>query len=185
MLPRILIWHAEFQTTARIGLPGAILRGHAGSDIIMDMDNQKKFPMGVVYAAAGLLVLVGLFWAVIPLVKNTDLEPTGQTMPVLGKAGDVNVRNVYKNPVEKTEEAIVISQKPGFKIIYFPKDEAFLITLAQTPISQSRALAEAELLANLGITKDQACELKVVITVPYEVDPAASGQNYPLSFCPN
>src|SRR3989344_291120 len=144
MLPRILIWHAEFQTTARIGLPGAILRGHAGSDIIMDMDNQKKFPMGVVYVAAGLLVLAGFFWAVISLVKSTELVPTGQTMPVLGKSGDVNVRNVYKNPVEKTEDVVVVSQKSSFKIIFFPQDEAFLITLAQTPISQSRALAEAD-----------------------------------------
>ena len=47
-----------------------------------------------------------------------------------------------------------------------------------------RPQMEKDFLKTLGISEADACKLKVITNVPYDVNPDTAGIDYGLSFCP-
>lgn len=76
------------------------------------------------------------------------------------------------------------SSSPAFAITYISSTQYFNIALLREPIATARADAEQFLLQDLGITKEQACALKYMVSVPYWVNQKFTGRNLGFSFCP-
>jgi hypothetical protein len=102
------------------------------------------------------------------------------------KDGNVATNNLYKSPVENLDKnGVLFEENAGFHSSFYPQDQGFLITILDTNIEKGRRDAEENFLQDLGITKDEACKLKVDLGVPSFVNQDAAGKNYGLSFCPN
>lgn len=100
--------------------------------------------------------------------------------------GKIEVNNVYKNPAANlANNAVAVIENDNYITDFYPQDESFAISIQNSDLKTARAKAESDFLQALGITKEQACSLKVTLGVPYYVSPTASGKNYGLSFCPN
>jgi hypothetical protein len=84
---------------------------------------------------------------------------------------------------ELTGEYVATSTR--YSIIYTDNDEGFTIALFQEPLGVVRKEAEVKLLGLLGITENDACNLKYDLGVPYSVSEQYSGKNLGFSFCPN
>lgn len=106
--------------------------------------------------------------------------PTGKTIEVSG----VPVNNPYISPVQLSQmgDSLMVEQ-PGYSLVYLKPFGQFLISITASPFAENRQLAETAFLSRLGITQNQACQLKVTITTPLSINPNEAGQNYPLSFC--
>lgn len=77
-----------------------------------------------------------------------------------------------------------LEQTPAFAIEYSGLDQSFVIGLNLPPFPATRQAAEAAFLQKLNISKQQACALKVVVSIPGWASDNATGIDYGLSFCP-
>lgn len=113
------------------------------------------------------------------LVRKPKLEiPT--------EKGIINVKNVYQMQGEKlSNSGTAFEDNSYYYISYYPDDNSFNIVLNSPDVERARREAEERLLIDLGISKDEACQLNVVLGVPYNVNEKLSGRNFGLSFCPN
>ncbi len=73
---------------------------------------------------------------------------------------------------------------PPYTITYIEATQYFNIALLQEPIGAARAAAEQYLMTRLGVTQDQMCSLKYMVSVPWTVNQAFTGRNLGFSFCP-
>ena len=80
-------------------------------------------------------------------------------------------------------KAIIFEREGDYHILFHSQNELFIISILGSPFSEKRFLAEEAFLYKLGITKEEACKLNVVITTPMFANEAESGKNYKLSFC--
>ncbi len=149
----------------------------------MENININKFKWGLI-GLVFIFVLFAVILVIAGIAKDTQKSPQGSKLPVQGKQQDVQIRNIFQNPLEQTKDVLVIAQKLEYKIVYFKADETFLISLERSPLKQSQSLAESEFLTTLQITKEQACNLNVTVSVSKEADLQKAGQNFALSFCP-
>jgi hypothetical protein len=139
----------------------------------------------------GVIILIGLFvfsviWSLSPSKEKTGGVQNGdEKITIKTEKGEVQTNNFYQGIVEKSGNNYALEETKDFDIVYYDKDQTFFITINSLPAAKARDLAENALLKRLGIDIGQACQLKVVIRVPYSVDPQLSGQDYSLSFCPN
>jgi hypothetical protein len=119
----------------------------------------------------------------VPLVS----VPTGDTIAIGTSQGTVVMKNFYKNAaiVSADGSGALINDDHAYNISYSTYDSSFSISLLQTPVAVARTQAEAAFLQNLGISKEDACKLKVTVEVPIGVDPQNAGINLGLSFCNN
>lgn len=76
------------------------------------------------------------------------------------------------------------TDSPPYVIDYFSATNYFNIVLFQEPIREVRLQAEQYLMAKLGISQDQMCQLKYTVTVPIRVSQIYAGTNLGFSFCP-
>jgi len=77
----------------------------------------------------------------------------------------------------------LIDNSSTYKVVYYPIDKAFLISILGSPFDSVRKVAEQAFLKDLGITQADACKLSVYITTPAAYNPSEAGTNYTLSFC--
>lgn len=139
----------------------------------------------------GVIILVGLFilsivWSLSPGKEGTQTtQSKNEKIIIKTEKGGVQTNNFYQSVVEKSGNNYALEETKDFDIVYYDKDQAFFITINSLPASKARDMAENTLLKRLGIDIGQACQLKVVVRVPFSVDPQLSGQDYFLSFCPN
>lgn len=141
----------------------------------------------LIFIAIVLLFLFSLFIA-LGSKKQESTEPgqtTSQSLSVPTNGGG----SIIVNDITKSSQAIlgdtdVIEQNENFSIVYFTKDQSFLITILGSPAQQYRNAAEQELLNKLQIQETDACKLNVSLTVPASVNQSLAGQDYGLSFCP-
>lgn len=114
-------------------------------------------------------------------------EPTGSLIEIRAVGGQsITVNNFYKQSVEIDSYGdVLLKDTPDYQLVYFSKDNAFLITIVGLQIGSARNAAETGFLNTLGITRGRACLLNVSLKVPFNVNPNASGEDYGLSFCPN
>lgn len=74
---------------------------------------------------------------------------------------------------------------PPYVIQYTDNNQSFNIALYEEPIGQVRQEAEQYLMAHLGISQNQMCQLKYTVGVPARVDATYAGiVNLGFSFCP-
>lgn len=117
---------------------------------------------------------------------SVNSQPSGPTLNVpIQSGGTIPVSDFTKNPQQVLPDTTVIQQDNNFSIVYFTKDQAFLITILSEPAQASRILAEQEFLDKLGISQIDACKLTVSLTVPAWVNANLASQDWGLSFCPN
>lgn len=121
--------------------------------------------------------------------KNFSIpSPNAPSMIINTSQGDIKTNNLYKDSskiIPGTGNAVLFSKNDSYHMSFYPQNQGILITIIDPAIQAARDKAESELLADLGITKDQACKLTVDLGVPEWVNSQASGTNYGLSFCPN
>lgn len=115
---------------------------------------------------------------------TTASVPQGEGLSLPGRSGLVETKNFYKSATEITpQNDALITDDPEFQILYYTADSSFFITLLKTPLEATRQKAETELLNKLGISKEDACRLRVAVGAPYWVDEVRGGEELGLSFC--
>jgi len=116
----------------------------------------------------------------LPTASPNFQKPIGPTLPI----SDVNVKNFYNlDPKINERGDVTFVDRQNFQILYFANENEFLISILGSPFEENRQEAEKELLKQLEITEEKACQLKVIISTPSFANPDESGQNFNLSFC--
>ena len=83
-------------------------------------------------------------------------------------------------PVSSAPSAV-----PDYSIVFFEDKTTFVITIYKRPLSDTRLVAEQDLLKKIGLSEEEACHLNVNLGTIASVDENLSGKNFGLSFCPN
>lgn len=92
--------------------------------------------------------------------------------------------NALANILKTNERGdMTIIDKPDYQIIYFQKEDQFLISILKGSFNEIREKGEKEFLQITKADKETACQLDVTITTPHFVNPVFAGKNFPLSFC--
>ncbi len=73
---------------------------------------------------------------------------------------------------------------PPYVIAYESDTQSFNITLLQEPIGPVREEMQQYLMAHLGITQEQMCQINYMVSVPWRVNQLYSSKNLGFSFCP-
>lgn len=160
--------------------------------------NKKKIIIIAFLILFLLIVVVVLFSRkeeeVVPLTQPTTTPftyPKTSPFPVLEKPkgssieiSDVEVENFYNKEVNtNTRGDTLFVDKGDYQIMYFAKEERFLISILGSPFDKIKGVAEKEFLLTLSINEGEACKLDVSITTPYFANPKEAGVDYKLSFC--
>lgn len=124
--------------------------------------------------------------------NNQPSEPVSvpsendEKMTVKTSGGDIEINNLYKNPVANLfQNGVLFRQTPDFEMSFYPEDQGFIITLLNPDLKKSRDEAEKEFLEALGIDKSQACFLKISLGTTSDISEKTAGRNFGLSFCPD
>jgi hypothetical protein len=104
--------------------------------------------------------------------------------PVLAK-DPVNSGYYYFGPhfSEGVPDSTATSTPP-YIIEYIDSTQYFSIALLEEPLGQTRQEMEQYLMAHLGISQSQMCQLKYMVSVPASVDTTYAGTSLGFSFCP-
>lgn len=126
--------------------------------------------------------------------KPSTLQPVATTsvLSVFGNRMQVNDFKKSTTTVPDPNNAgkyylagqLTATSTPAYSIVYADSDQSFNIILLQEPMGYVRAQAEQYLVARLGISQVQACNLRYWVSVPYSINPLYSGKNLGFSFCP-
>jgi hypothetical protein len=93
----------------------------------------------------------------------------------------ISVRDFTDRPIRKNPDGdILFIENPSYQATYLKNYNQFLINMST---SSARKIAEGEFIKNLGISKEEACTLDVVVLEPYEPNPYLSVPPKELSFC--
>lgn len=114
----------------------------------------------------------------IPLVIPT--VPVSESFVISG----VTVKNFYKNPEDSNSTSdVLFFENADYSMTYVGAFEQFYISISNTNFLSTRDMAETKFLSILGISKLDACKLKVEESVPIKSKSPYAGGVYPLSFC--
>ncbi|GEM_PF-1241155 len=142
------------------------------------------------YKLLGVIILVLLFLYSIFKALTSNPKPPAQSLPSAGAiniptpSGPVQARDFTKTPIQQLGDSMLIAKTLDFEIVYFTKEQTFLVTVESQPVQKARDLAEQAFLDHLKIREADACRLQVSLFVPYNLSPDLSGKDYGLSFCP-
>lgn len=126
-----------------------------------------------------------------PLPVSENKEPLQTNEPKMTIRAQNNtsiaINDFYKSPtaeiIDPQKDAYIVKTE-RYNLVYITVDQSFIISLFGEDFQVSRDVAEKEFLNKLGITKDQACQLRVSVGVR-STDMNIAGKEYGLSFCPN
>ncbi|MGH7960225.1 MAG: hypothetical protein ACRERD_00170 [Candidatus Binatia bacterium] len=122
-----------------------------------------------------------------PEAYLTEPHPSAHTKTVTVAArsgGSVEIRDFYPSAERIDKDYVVIKSSPKYDLIYYLIDRTFLITLSDSNVRLARAKAESDFPEILDISTQEACNLRVSLTVPSDINEQYSGKDYGLSFCP-
>ena len=126
----------------------------------------------------------------VPTKKPEESTPIDNLIqPTNNPASKISINDIEHNEdILKQEPAnnrgdILVSDENSFQTLYFAQEDQFLISIIASPFSEKRVEAENDFVTKLGISKEEACLLDVVITTPKYANPSQAGKNYTLSFC--
>jgi hypothetical protein len=134
----------------------------------------------IIIIAIGILLLILLTWYVVR--RGTD-SPGYVPYTINGKT--IHMRDFKHNlePVA-TGADYYLADTDRYSIFYNGAQDEFQISILAEPVTEVRVAAERELLDKLGISQDDACELRVYVTGPVSVDQQFDGHtNLNLTFC--
>jgi hypothetical protein len=108
--------------------------------------------------------------------------PEGETV----ETNKETVNNFFNEntQVNSRGDALIVNTE-NYHITYFSKEDQFLITILSSPFEEVRKVAEIDFIQTLGIDKETACKIGVIITTPAFANRDEAGKNYKLSFCEN
>ena len=109
--------------------------------------------------------------------------PTSATISIGTPKGVVTVKNFYPTMLGADEGLVVLADNDQYDLKYDPSTGEFGMYLFTGPFEATRAAAEADLLAKLGLGKGAACRLTVRERVSRSVSTAFAGKTLALSFC--
>lgn len=115
-------------------------------------------------------------------------EPSNdeEKMTISAGGSDIKINNLYKNPVSiLNHSGVLFQQTSDFEMLFYSSDQGFIVSLLNPDLKKVREEAEKAFLDTLGISKEQACLLKISLGTTADINLEAAGQNYGLSFCPN
>lgn len=125
-----------------------------------------------------------------PSKKPEELTPgNGFVQPTKKPASKISINDIEHNEEILKQEPtnnrgdILVSDEEYFQTLYFAQEDQFLISVIMSPFNEKRIEAENDFVIRLGISKENACLLDVVITTPKYANPNEAGKNYSLSFC--
>lgn len=123
-----------------------------------------------------------------PQVGTTTPPAPGGKMTVKTRRGDfLLINDIYKSAVliNENKTAVVTHDEPEYYISFYVPGQSFTISLLTSDVESARVHAEEVFLRHLGITEEQACELRVSLAVATWANEIFAGRNYGLSFCPD
>jgi hypothetical protein len=140
-----------------------------------------------IFLALILFIFIGI-GLYLERKQKSQISTGPPKIPVSDKdkitVSNVEVENFTKDAeVVSRGETYLLEENQDFHIIARKKEGQFLISILGAPFSEKRARAEDAFVKKLGITREEACKLNVVITTPAFANKAEAGKNYPLSFC--
>lgn len=151
---------------------------------------------GVIVAASVVLIVIYKNKTVSPEASQTvsseipnlppskELEDKGQTA-IPTSQGSIVINDPYKKALKVVGGNAELQNTDAYDIVYLGEFKSFVITLYGNDLNDSRNKAEQVFLESLGINKDAACKLTVVLAVSPDASRNVAGKNYGLSFCPN
>ena len=137
-----------------------------------------------------------------PTTSSTNISTSGTTVSVAtAGGGTIQTKNFIKDsttakdPINSgyyylgyhVNEGVAdttATSTPPYIIEYIATTQYFNIALLQEPIGPVRVEAEKYLMAHLGISENQMCQLNYMLSVPDSVNSQYSGINLGFSFCP-
>jgi hypothetical protein len=135
-----------------------------------------------------IIGILGGITIVATLLLTDNTSPNAEHLAISGSDGKkVTVNNFKKNVMESTPGATTIKQEPsGAAIFYNEPDNTFSIVLNEYDLDNfnvKRYVAEFEFLSIMGITKEEACRLRVEVSNVGSPEEELQNQIFPLSFC--
>jgi hypothetical protein len=121
-----------------------------------------------------------------PIDPVTQLKPTGDNKLVENTPSGLVTMNDFSKGAEIEPNGVIYPVfREHYNIGYNSTDHEFIVTLTvNNNIEAVRKNAENDLISSLGISKDDACKLKVYLYVSAGVTENNSlTQNHGLSFC--
>jgi hypothetical protein len=123
-----------------------------------------------------------------PPTTMGSTTPIGMLKITTKDGGSIIMKDFYQSPYTKIldpQNDASIKESIDYNIEFQPAIPRFFIGLQGNDLYTARENAEQGFLDKLGITKEDACRIKVTLGVHYSVNERASGVNYGLSFCPD
>ncbi len=101
------------------------------------------------------------------------------------KISGVETNNFLTNPIRSSVDGAVLFLKTeSLEALYYKKYDQFNLIISSSS-AQVRNRAEQEFLQKLGVSKQDACRLDVVVNSPYVPNPNLLMPKRTLSFCPS
>lgn len=143
------------------------------------MKSFKWLSLAIILIVVITLIALGLFFYLRSTADEPKYKNGKLVIPV--QDGEILISDIYadkKLTLPESETLVFYSSEEGL-ITYNLADNQFVIVVKD---KSARAKMEKEFLAVTGVTEQQACLLRVLIGMPYEVssDPT---QSFKLSFC--
>lgn len=129
------------------------------------------------------VIALFLFSLMFAIFGNKKTPGTDGSILIGGVSGNVETKNFKQKPLIKSGDALAFRQSNLYEIVYYAKDDSFMITILGEPPQKARDDAESAFLEALGVSRADACNLKVWVGVPINVSGRWPGQNLGLSFC--
>ena len=97
--------------------------------------------------------------------------------------GTIELKNFYPQAVKTLPGYVVIKETPYYRLIFYEADTSFVISIINANVPTARAVAELEVPDTLGISQQEACQLRISIGVSLHVSETYGGKSYGLGFC--
>lgn len=115
-------------------------------------------------------------------ISVTPISESGVSAKKITISG-IKTNNFLANPIKTNSRGdAVFIKTPEYQIVYLKNYEEFVINLS-TSSAETRDSAENDFLSKLGVTKEEACRLRVTVSAPYVSTQTVSMPQKSLSFC--
>jgi ABC-type Fe3+-hydroxamate transport system substrate-binding protein len=131
------------------------------------------------------LLVVGIVFAITSWLFTTeDQVSSGPVIQIADSLGQqVTLPDPATIAIEQNDDAKLLADESGFRILYFPGDQSFLITILAEPFNSLRTQAENAFLSIEKISASQACRLTVAERLAHDIEPTMEQREFKLSFC--
>jgi hypothetical protein len=145
----------------------------------------KKTKIIIAFMALVVLILVIVLFVVSQNTHTAENDPKSAiSIPAINQS-TIEVNDFYKDSL-KFDRSVVMYNDSDYTIQYDDQEHSFQITFTLPTIAEItaiRQLAETTFLKKLGVSKEDACLLKVKEVIPRTEALSYEDNEFPLSFC--